>query len=273
MPGAFSSNKGDDFTEVVRALSGCRDINTPENGWGNSGVAVGDDGLTEWRALDAQYFGLAQRRKRVFALTDFGDWAGRPPILFEPESLSRDNPPSRETGQNPTVNAQNGVGKICYGLDTQQPPARINKEISQTLTASNYKEPVGIFVPTLSPIFFEQRYDDKPVVIAKDVAPTLTAGMGTAGTNHIYTAYPINTMTCQGRPNDNGRMGIGLGRENDPSPTLSTAHSHAVAYTIHADPTPKVSENVSGHFGGKWLQRASRCHRWQHHRTGRQYRG
>lgn len=197
VPGAFSSNKGDDFTEVVRALSGCEDINTSENGWGNSGVAVGDDGLTEWRTLDAQYFGLAQRRKRVFALTDFGDWAGRPPILFEQESLSRDNPPSRETGQNPTANAQNGVGEVCQSND-------------------------------LKPVFFEQRYDDKPVVIAKDVAPTLTAGMGTAGTNHIYTAYPINTMTCQGRPSDNGRMGIGLGAENDPSPTLSTAHSHAV---------------------------------------------
>lgn len=99
VPGAFSSNKGDDFREVVRELSANRDINTPKNGWGNTGVALGENGLVEWRVLDAQYFGLAQRRKRVFAIVDFGNWQDRHPILLEPKGVCGDTPPSRETGQ------------------------------------------------------------------------------------------------------------------------------------------------------------------------------
>lgn len=99
VPGAFSSNKGDDFREVVRGLSVNRDINTPENGWGNTGVALGENGLVEWRVLDAQYFGLAQRRKRVFAIVDFENWMDRPPILLEPKSMCGNTPPSRETGE------------------------------------------------------------------------------------------------------------------------------------------------------------------------------
>lgn len=97
VPGAFSSNKGADFAAVVREMAGLRDVPTPRYGWGNSGVAVGENGLLEWRVLDAQYFGLAQRRKRVFAILDTGDWEDRPPILFERESLSGCTPPRRET--------------------------------------------------------------------------------------------------------------------------------------------------------------------------------
>lgn len=147
VPGAFSSNKGDDFREVVRELSANRDINTPQNGWGNTGVALGENGLVEWRVLDAQYFGLAQRRKRVFAVLDTGNWRGRPPILLEPKSLCGDTPPSRETWQKVASNTQTGVrGKdnTIYGLNSQQPPARLTKECCDALVASNYKEPMGV---------------------------------------------------------------------------------------------------------------------------------
>jgi site-specific DNA-cytosine methylase len=98
VPGAFSSNKGADFAEVVKHMAGLDELDTPTNGWGTEGCALGTQ-LVEWAVLDAQWFGVAQRRKRVFALADFGDWAGRPPILLEPESLRGNTPPSRETGQ------------------------------------------------------------------------------------------------------------------------------------------------------------------------------
>ncbi|MEK9895190.1 MAG: DNA cytosine methyltransferase, partial [Burkholderiaceae bacterium] len=52
-----------------------------------------------YRVLDAQYFGLAQRRKRVFVVGYFGDWRRAAAVLFERESLSGHPPPSRETGQ------------------------------------------------------------------------------------------------------------------------------------------------------------------------------
>jgi DNA (cytosine-5)-methyltransferase 1 len=98
VPGAFSSSSGGDFAEVVGAMAGCR-IDVPEHGWGTEGAAVGANGLVEWSVLDAQWFGVAQRRRRVFALLDTGDWAGRPPILLEPQGLRGDSAPSREAGQ------------------------------------------------------------------------------------------------------------------------------------------------------------------------------
>lgn len=99
VPGAFSSNKGRDFAAVVDALAGLEGTEVPPKGWGTEGAAVGTEGMVEWATLDAQWFGVAQRRRRVFALADFGDWANRPPILLEPESLRGDSPPSREAGQ------------------------------------------------------------------------------------------------------------------------------------------------------------------------------
>lgn len=96
--GAFSSNSGRDFGIVVSEMVGLPEIPTPPQGrkWGKEGCAVGPDGMVEWSTLDAQWFGVAQRRQRVFAISDFGDWANRPPILLEPHSLRGDFAPSRE---------------------------------------------------------------------------------------------------------------------------------------------------------------------------------
>ena len=94
VPGAFSTHGGRDFAVVVGAMAG-GEFHVPEGSWGNEGVALGENGLVEWSVLDAQWFGVAQRRRRVFALLDVGDWTGRPPILLEPEGLRGDSPPRR----------------------------------------------------------------------------------------------------------------------------------------------------------------------------------
>lgn len=99
VPGAFSSNGGRDFAAVVEWLAGLDDVAVPPNGWGTEGVALGEHGLVEWCVLDAQWFGVAQRRRRVFAVADFGDWRNRPPVLLERNSLRRDTAPSRKAGQ------------------------------------------------------------------------------------------------------------------------------------------------------------------------------
>lgn len=96
VPGLISNNKGGDFAAVVGHMAGLDEVRVPAKGWGTEGAAVGDNGLLEWCSLDAQWFHLAQRRKRVFALLDTGDWANRPPVLLEPEGLRGDSPPSRE---------------------------------------------------------------------------------------------------------------------------------------------------------------------------------
>lgn len=111
VPGALSSNNGADFASVVGSLAGC-ELPTPTDGWGTEGVAVGDAGLVEWAVLDAQWFGVAQRRRRAFALLDLGNWSNRPPVLLEPESVRGNSAPRRESGQRiaGTLGARAGGG-------------------------------------------------------------------------------------------------------------------------------------------------------------------
>jgi DNA (cytosine-5)-methyltransferase 1 len=102
VPGAFSSNKGADFAAVVDELSGLAGTEPPPKGWGTEGCTAGPEAMVEWSTLDAQWFGVAQRRRRVFALADFGDWAGRQPILLEPQGVRGDTAPSRKAGESVT---------------------------------------------------------------------------------------------------------------------------------------------------------------------------
>lgn len=97
VPGAFTSSSGRDFAAVVDALAGLEPGTTevPPKKWGNEGCAVGPEAMVEWGTLDAQWFGVAQRRRRVFALADFGNWADRPPILLESQSVRGDSAPRR----------------------------------------------------------------------------------------------------------------------------------------------------------------------------------
>ena len=101
VPGAFSSGtpKGEDFRivleEIVRIKSDSVSVPRPDSGrWESAGrILLGADFSLAWRCLDAQYWGVAQRRKRIFLIADF---AGRsaPKILFVPESLSGNSAPS-----------------------------------------------------------------------------------------------------------------------------------------------------------------------------------
>ena len=84
---------------MVDQLAGMEGTEPPAKGWGTEGCAVGSEAMVEWAVLDAQWFGVAQRRRRVFALADFGDWASRPPVLLESESVRGDTAPRREAGE------------------------------------------------------------------------------------------------------------------------------------------------------------------------------
>lgn len=133
VPGAFSSNKGRDFAVVVGAMAGC-ELPVPADGWGSEGVSLGDAGFVEWAVLDSQWFGVAQRRRRVFAVLDTGDWANRPPVLLEPDSLRGDSAPSREAGERvaPTLDVRAGrSGETSFhtsgGLVPEVSPAVTSK--------------------------------------------------------------------------------------------------------------------------------------------------
>ena len=121
VPGAFSSGtpKGEDFRivleEIVRVKDRTCSVPRPDSGtWESAGaIILGDQFSLAWRVLDAQYWGVAQRRKRVFLVADF---AGRsaPKILFEQDSLLGNPAPrgcQREGTSIPTQAGFAGTGR------------------------------------------------------------------------------------------------------------------------------------------------------------------
>lgn len=116
VPGAFSSNSGRDFASVVSSMAGLDDVITPKNGWGNEGIALGENGLLEWATLDAQWFGVAQRRRRLYAVLDTGNWQSRRPILLEPKSMRGITPPSREAREKIASFTPGGFGNYSEGV-------------------------------------------------------------------------------------------------------------------------------------------------------------
>lgn len=77
--------------------------------WPDAGMVAGPRARAAWRVLDAQYFGLAQRRERVFVVVDFGNGADPAAVLFEPQSLQGNSPPRREAGQKPASTVAGGA--------------------------------------------------------------------------------------------------------------------------------------------------------------------
>lgn len=101
VPGAYSSNKGEDFRVVLEELCRIKDgdahVPRPTGGkWANAGAIVGDGYSVAWRTLDAQYWGVPQRRRRIYLVADFGGQRA-PEILFEREGLRGGACPRRET--------------------------------------------------------------------------------------------------------------------------------------------------------------------------------
>lgn len=118
VPGAFSSNRGRDFLAVLQAFvevaGGC---NVPEPAvkqgklqWSKDGCIMGDGFSIAWRMLDAQYWGVPQRRKRIYLVADFA--GGRAPeILFKREGLSGDSAESGAPRERIAADATGSAGR------------------------------------------------------------------------------------------------------------------------------------------------------------------
>jgi len=236
VPGVLSSNGGKDFGVFLGALG--------ELGYGFA-----------YRILDAQYFGVAQRRRRVFVVGYLGDWRRAAAVLFERESLSGNPAPSRKKREDPAKCLTRGAGQR-YDFETEdlitQPVYEMHgqdsrvRDLGETCSTVTSKFGTGGGnVPVITqPIAYNITFcdangtrSDRPngglYVSETDVSSTMTkAGIGT----NVAQPIPLNTMAMQGRPGDKeGRMGSGIGKEGDPCPTLTKAHSHAVAQPIAFD--------------------------------------
>lgn len=121
VPGAFSSNKGADFCAVLQALCEIADPDAavpepPKGKWSKAGCIVGDGYSIAWRVYDAQYWGVPQRRKRIYLVADFGSERDGE-ILFERESMRGDSAQGGEAREGAAGDAAGGTGGGCRAFD------------------------------------------------------------------------------------------------------------------------------------------------------------
>ena len=138
VPGVLSV-KDNAFGCFLGAIVGNDAPLVPTGGkWTNAGMVVGPKRRAAWRVLDAQYFGVAQRRRRVFVVASARDGFDPAEILFERQGLRRDTPPSRQKGLEPsaTIAARFGISRNNH----EEVVAQYTEEVSPTLT----KEGTGV---------------------------------------------------------------------------------------------------------------------------------
>jgi len=208
VPGVLSSNGGKDFGSFLGALG--------ELGY-------------EWayRVLDAQWFGVAQRRRRVFVVAHLGEGNLAAKVLFESESVCRDTPPSRETRQGVAADVEAGVGD---GDKIDAFRMQAFGEYANDGTASAMKA---------------RDYKDATDLVTSSIVGSLCArdfkGVGSQYVDEgkcIPVAIPIHDQATRnagkrGNKQDGKGNGLGVGKPGDPCPTLTKGDKHAVLYENH----------------------------------------
>lgn len=154
VPGVLNS-KDNAFGCFLALLAGesC-ELQPPGRKWTNAGCVSGPKRVVAWRVLDAQYFGVAQRRRRVFVIASADPNFDPTAILFESDSVRRDTPPSRETGSQVAALTANGVGTcgeaqaghLIAAFDRQSSGEYGNAPVASTMAARDYKSASDLVV-------------------------------------------------------------------------------------------------------------------------------
>ncbi len=196
VPGAFSSNKGEDFKAVLESIAGVKDetifIPKPSK-WFNAGEILGGDYSIAWRTFDAQYWGVPQRRKRIYLVADFASrCAGK--ILFESEGLSGYSSKSIKPWKGTTTNVKDSIGetgKICLN-DQGGNRMDVTEDMTSTLRASSNHPP----------LVFENHSQDSRYVGPLETAQTVLTTFGTGGNNQPFVMETPKTLKircgCEG---------------------------------------------------------------------------
>ena len=231
VPGALSSSSRRDFKAVLEAFTDA-EVPMPGSGrWANAGMVRGRGVDLAWCVYDAQYFGTAQRRRRIFLIADFrGTRAGE--ILFVPKSLSGYFAAGGTPRQGLAAYAQNGAGtagagdvipaismRIRCGCEGGGKGPLLQVEKSGTLATGNDQY---LFAPKDAVEILNDQGGDSLSVEKGGVSPTLRSQ--THG-NLPITAYAIQGSMI-GRADGNGPQGDGI--NENVSFTLNTIDRHAV---------------------------------------------
>jgi DNA (cytosine-5)-methyltransferase 1 len=182
VPGLLSSNRGRDFGVVLKELAQC---------------GMDDIG---WRVLDAQYFGLAQRRKRVFIVGHSGGGADSAEVLFDAESVYGDSPPSRPSKQIVTSALTGRLGSGGPDDNSAQGHHLLAELASRYWDGGDLSDTLDVSMLVKGQMMPEKRR--MPVVFAPIPVQNATRGKS--------------------------QNGLGVGDEGDPMYTLDIASQHAV---------------------------------------------
>lgn len=180
VPGAFSSNKGEDFRAVLEEICKIKEesISVPQSEkWGNAGEIVADRFSLAWRVFDAQFWGVPQRRKRIYLVADFaGGSAGK--ILFKSESVSGYSAKGFRSWQGTACYAESRTGETGTICLTNQGGSRmdVTEDVTCTLRAKGHH-------PQL---VFENHSQDARYTGPHDTAQTVLATFGTGGNNQPF---------------------------------------------------------------------------------------
>ena len=177
VPGAFSSNGGEDFKAVLESVCSVKedkaDIPRYEK-WPNAGEIMADDYSVAWRVFDAQYWGVPQRRKRIYLVADFGGrCAGK--ILFEPEGVPGYLKKGIFPWQRAAEDTQNSIGATGATCLNDQGGNRIDitENVTATLRAEAHHPPC---VMESAGFCTEHSAKARSIGFEKEVSPTLRAG-------------------------------------------------------------------------------------------------
>ena len=242
VPGALSSNRGEDFRQVLQeivCIKENRPIPRPEK-WRTSGCILGDGYSVAWRILDAQFWGVPQRRSRIALVADFAGQSA-PEILFIRRGLQGNPPPAEKTGQAGAGAADASAGTAVWGM-RQNNGARpssdgIQGDIAPTLKADHPGLVASLDART-------------KIGIVGEKSPTIRAeSHGVPGTVLVLDHHKMdcriniskngNTQPIDAAIGTGGNNGplvlcIGNGQKNqsisDVATTLSTMHDQSIIY-------------------------------------------
>lgn len=274
VPGAFSSNKGEDFKAVLEAVcsikgEGVSVPGAPKGKWSSAGSIVADGFSLAWRVLDAQFWGVPQRRKRIYLVADLaGGSAGK--ILFESEGVSGYSAEGFRAWQGTAGGAADcpgAAGGICLN-DQGGSRMDVTEEVSATLRAQEHGHPPCVLEaagfctehsakahgigyeeevsPTLragtvpaAVAMFENHSQDTRYTGPIETAPTVNATYGMGGNNQPFVVEKPKTLKIR-----SGCEGGGKGAliQEDKSATLSCNNDQAVFVPF--------CKGYRGHFKG-----------------------
>ncbi|HIU16236.1 MAG TPA: DNA cytosine methyltransferase, partial [Candidatus Ventricola intestinavium] len=213
VPGALSSHDGEDFRQVLESLIRIKDpgadvpLPAPRR-WLPAGEIMGDGHSLAWRVLDAaQGWGVAQRRKRVFAVLDLdGGRAGQ--VLFESEGVSGYTPPGCEARQGAAGGTESRVGAAGFRDENSASSRGIGFQEERAPTLRNGKPP-GVTVPR-PPQTLKIRSGceggGKGALVQKDLSATL--GGHNDQTLFAPKAFGIGSVTSKGMLSPNPKSGF-----------------------------------------------------------------